>query len=463
MLNSLCKGVFWSLCLFTTGSLLGQVVGSASLPIAGAVVFHGLQLEDDGAMTVGAVNDQLQLVRWTDQGDTVWTKTHPIPPNEFDCGSLIRLSNGDFLVAGKHLFDANGNFVETNDFGSTTIVLAGQDSLLVVYGDSMHLFDRDHSLHWERPFACHMDNVVFGAYMVNQRALRSGNTILAYTAYRDFINGVGGTSRAYYSRYGMDGTLIDTTEVLSVGAAPDVGASIGKDRGDDGAILVGQMGMGPVLFRINHSGALMWWRFHDSWDIWPVETVRGYAPQNSLIRSDHSIVTFGIAYDLATMSAEIGLMLFDDIGMPICWESLGNAQYSSVIWNLIAPLGFVYETSDGRIVAIGTTVDGGFAPIVQWRAFDTLCFSVGAGDTPAMNSDLLGVQLRPGSMDVEMKGSAGSSTVQLVDLRGAVLVEQRSPSAKHHISTIGLASGAYVVMVTDMKCGRRAVGRILLD
>ena len=453
--NLICMNV--RLILFMLSSAwssisIGQQLYAAELEIEGVKGSKLITLSGGDLMMVSSRNGNLHLSSWNGSGDTLWTREHQVAfnANGFFPNSMFQLATGEIIVSSDPvaLLNENGDLLDTLDMLNGHLVELGTDSILGIGYDTMELRSIMGDLIWETPLVqtnCHM----YFAHVVSA----TSNGVAVYSAGMGDVPGeFFSFGHIYLSRYGNDGSFIDTTLLsLSMSVSPGVYAS--TNTADGGTLFLGQVGSGDVhLVRSDNFGDTLWTRRYGYGQEIPWV---GRSLRTVTELSDGRILLSGSSHEMDPTEWTAMIMELDAFGEILCVEHLS----APTIEDFYAFRSDLAILPDGSIHALMTDLESEW-PWTTLYGYNELCFTTGVMD----NSSTAGFNAFTTSdqLIIEIDIYHTDHTYALYNSFGQLIMKDGIRSARTSIPTDRFSSGIYVLSIVHTRTGERQAAKVFI-
>ncbi len=282
-----------------------------------------------GSLEPGTLGSKF-AARWTDQGDTVWTKVFTGSGGQFS--KARTLGSGELIAVGSngiHLVESNGDevtFLSNLVAGGIQDVReVGSDSLFVASPHSIAIVDLLGMPIWSRPLV-----YPSGFTIASNVVTRVGDRLVVCSG-SDFywVDEMLPQTTIQLGWYGMDGEFLDTVNVHFPAETAPITASNFIRMADGGALaLLMRSTARPSLVRLDAEGDLAWVKDLATWELGgPVPP--GYYDHwinaaSVLERENGHILLAGVGGPIPDQGMEaeygVGVMELDAFGNPLCFE-----------------------------------------------------------------------------------------------------------------------------------------------
>lgn len=435
-----------------------QPLFTTALGVTGATAQDLIVLPNGDLISAGHKNAQLQLVRWTAQGDTLWVIDHPIPiplSTEERRQEIRLLTTGEVLVTtlnGSSLFDQDGTWLNSIDLRGTHVLELGVDSLLACTGDSLFLKDRTGNSIWQR--------AIIRPELSERRYTRvssipSGFLTLTSQVAGD-LQGSGGSLQL--GRYLKTGAFIDTLTIASSGISGELAGVFDLSRtADGGAVGTAVLSYTISIVRCNAEGDILWTRSFSPFDplgeglqpFWPSgETVE--LNNGDLLMSGHLSDNSGSSIPaLAKLDFEGDLLCFEQFGI----LPGGSAAYRSALTQGADDVIYSLSGIDYPLAAMSATL----------RAFNDLCVTTSLQESPRTSTFPVSlVSVSPGSIIVDRSTCDKTIHYAVYGCSGRLLAEGSAQCGSLRIDLGDSASGLVFVRLDDGASGISEVFKLVL-
>ncbi|MCB9165688.1 MAG: hypothetical protein H6590_03345 [Flavobacteriales bacterium] len=452
---------FWHwihLFLLTATTAGSQPIFYTELGIAGATAEDLIVLPDGDLISAGHRNGQLQLVRWSAQGDTLWVVDDPMPvPASAEERRLeIRLlTTGEVLVttlSGSSLYDQQGAWLNALDLRGMHVLELGVDSLLACTSDSLFLMDRSGDSIWERAI---VRPGLSEQWYTKVSSGPSGFFTLTSQVAGEF-QAPGGTLQL--GRYTRTGDLLDTLTVASSALSGGLAGTWDLSRTADGGG-VGTAGLFYTfrIIRFNAEGDTLWTRSFSPFDP-PGEGLQPFWPTGEILElmNGHLLVS-GHASDNAGSSSP-ALAELDHEGNLICLERYGTLPGGAAAYRSAMAQGM-----DGVIYLLSGISNPFSAMSAGLRAFNDLCVVTsvdGAASTSTCSTPV--VWTSSGQTIVGRRSCESSVRYQVFGSSGLLIAEGATQGGTLRIDLGSSISGMVVVKLEEVTTGDIEVFKLIL-
>lgn len=381
-------------------------------------------------MTAGRLDDDLLLVRWTGEGDTVWTRRAPLTGSGDRPWTMNQLSSGDLMITTSLqtvFYDTEGTALGGIDLPGYAAIELGTDSLLALdYSGNIRLTDMSGNIRWERTAVTPLGHFITSpavAPLNNGFVVAAGNTA-------DFLF----QTRVQMTRYANDGSFVDSL-TLHWDAGSIVAGRAAVPCMDGGALLAWIHGTGnTVLARVDAVGDTLWTRMFGMNGDLP-----GYPDffdvHDATEMSDGRFVLSGVGGVLGKNSFELALLELDANGSPLCFEVVNEQGFPP-------DTRLVRDALDRIHLSVAERTD--LAPVGQTMiGFDDLCLNTGVADPRTLPP--FDVQPRITERCVRVVRGQLAGDVVLLDVLGRPVL--RASVSQSELDLSGLPIGTYFVQL----------------
>lgn len=404
-------------------------------------------------ISAGHRNSQLQLVRWSPQGDTIWVKEYPISIPAFpeERREEIRLlSTGEILLTtlnGSSLFDVDGNWISSIDLRGMHVLELGPDSLLACTADSIFVKDRIGNLIWERKLVRPDQN-----WLQRSRvgSFSSGFMILSsqIEAPQDPTSG-----SLQIGRYLKSGQFVDTLTIASSNVGYGAtGLFDMTGTSDGGSICTSVLFSTFKVIRLTNDGDTLWVRSFSPFTL-PEPGIANLWPSGEVIElMNGNILISGWAFNEGG-SRSSAIAELDAQGSLLCLErvdtlSIASASFRSAIG----------QGADNKIYLLSGY--GSTAPEMKasLTGYYELCIPTSVNEELANTSCAkLRAYDREGQITLDLSTCQGPVYYSVIDATGRVLNSGSNSGSKAHIDLGFDVEGLVMVRVVEVNSGRTSV------
>lgn len=446
------------LLLLTSTRVWAQPIFSVELGIAGASAQDLILLPNGDLISAGHRNAQLQLVRWTALGDTLWVIDYPIPiPLSAEERRLeVRLlTTGEVLVTtlfGSSLFDQEGVLLNSIDLRGIHVLELGVDSLLSCTSDSLFLKDRTGNLIWERAIVRPDMSDEWDARI---SSVPSGFIALTCQVAGEF-QGPGGSLQL--GRYSNAGDLIDTLTIASSNISGDLAGTFDLSRTADG----GALGTAALFYtfrilRFNNEGDTLWTRSFSPFD--PLgEGLQPFWPSGEIVElMNGDLLLSGHVSDNSGLSSR-ALAELDSAGNLLCLEEYGTLPGGSAAYRSA-----IAQGTDGVIYMLSGIEYPVSAMSAGLLAFTDRCVTTSSKETTGTSTcSALRLVMRPGSILVDRSPCEGPVIYRVFGSCGVVIAAGSAQGGTFSIDLGSSTSGLVVVRLYDGTTGTSEMVKLII-
>ncbi len=410
-------------CIFFSASFAQTVYDIETIPTHGTV--SGIvTLPDGNILTAGTRNDELHLIKWDPNGDTIWTRHHSGIPGAHP-SSLFTLSTGEIRLTTtgqEHFLEQSGEILWSNTLSGAYQQELGEDSLLYITTSAgierFELRDRTGNIFWTSDPLVHYDpNNVSGS---SSMAVATGSGLIAYTISYPNIQ----TMFDYAlirSLYSTEGVFQDSTLVYFASSG-QLGPVSMINTADGGSLAILYRGStGFMLFRADPLGSGVWME-HLGQNMDAAMQARGVTEL-----SDGRFILSGHRLDLSNETNHPCLIEISAEGELLCTEDLWPAEpMQSYPWSLGERL---TRTDGDRVHVLMQT--GSFSPTIQkLHGFGPVyCLSTSLPDDQIQQPEL---QIQPGQLSII--GTQAGKRWSIHNSLGSLIASGRTQEGSTRIS-----------------------------
>ncbi|MDQ3100516.1 MAG: hypothetical protein M3R08_03950 [Bacteroidota bacterium] len=287
-----------------------QVTYESLLPVENVQLYNMIELSDETLLAAGRLDNSLFLVKWNQNGDTVWTRHHvSLPP-----AGIGRLMTGEIAV-GNTIIDEDGNFIETLPTAGNFKLELRPDSLIysntLGFGDvELTMIDRDGIIHWTRPLIAPPGD---GSFLLGRTSEGFFSCVAANNMFPP-------ETYIHISRYDLNGDLLDSSYIHQSPSGAFTSANFLIHPSTSGALILVNYAFSTsnILIRTDQYGDTLWTRSFGNW----MEDVSDNIVAGDLKETPWG--TFILSGNIMTTSGNDNprFIEFDQDGTIICVETL---------------------------------------------------------------------------------------------------------------------------------------------
>lgn len=419
-----------------------QVLSTVPLGIPGTEVQKKLTRVDGSTLTVGTLNEALNLVEWSAEGDTL--RTRSLPARIPVIRSLVPLATGEILVSGYSdalMLDADLQFIGPSGLSGSHVIEFGGDSLLQAKEDSLFMRRTDGGIIWQQRI---VRRTSYTPTTQDHHLL--ARTVGGFSLFSMYMDDPG--TSVYVGRYSADGDFVDTVLVLG-GMGPIVTSHVVVATNDGGSLFVGTFGTAsPLMVRTSADGDILWIR-HLPLDEWP----NGITPRDVVELPDGGFAMCGNGYTWEGFSMD--LLTLDDQGMPRCRLLLDPLQPWDDVYLLSSSA--IERRDDGHFNVYYSPYSAGQPQQVFRSVVGDPCLSTGEQAAAVDQSFVVWPTVTHGRVNIRRDDVPGPYSVTLMDPAGRSVFKGHT-SADGGFDIQHQAPGIYLMRVE----GSSVLHRILL-